>query len=420
MVKRIPQPLLNALKVKNAGVSYALILLVITLSVMADRRGVGPYLTEANTTNIIDQSALIGLLAITTTIVLISGNFDLSIASNAALSAVVFVLVMNAHGPTAGVLAALSVGLLVGIVNGVLVELVGINAFIVTLATLTAARGAILPLTESQTVQADENVLSPWVNERWTTPNLFLVFGVLALLAAAVMWTQRLIPARPVYSVGVGVLGLGLFAAGSVTDFTVTLTRPSWYMLLAAAVVGFAFSFTVVGRRLYAVGGNAVAARLVGISVTRYKIVAFVLSGLMASFVGVIFASRLGAVNPEAMTGWELTAIAAAILGGTSLFGGVGSAFKAVIGALILAVLSNGFNILNVGSEWQQLVQGAVILVAAGTYTVAARRGSRRVGGGEPPSANEASPTQQPADGASDFPPRYIDRPVVAGTKGIS
>jgi len=120
---------------------------------------------------------------------------------------------------------------------------------------------------------------------------------------------------------------------------------------------------------------------------------------VVASFIGVLFASRLGAVNPEAMSGWELTAIAAAILGGTSLFGGAGSAFKSVIGALILAVLSNGFNILNVGSEWQQLVQGAVILGAAGTYTIAARRSANRShGSGQgdvvtPPANNGVEPT---------------------------
>ena len=189
-----------------------------------------------------------------------------------------------------------------------------------------------------------------------------------------------------------------LLALSFVTQFSITLSRPSWYMLGLASVVGFVFSWTIVGRRLFAVGGNAVAARLVGIGVTRYKILPFVISGVVASFVGVLFASRLGAVNPEAMSGWELTAIAAAILGGTSLFGGSGSAFKSVIGALILAVLSNGFNILNVGSEWQQLVQGAVILTAAGTYTIAARRSANRSHGSAqrdtaaPPANNEAGP----------------------------
>ncbi|RNL77614.1 ABC transporter permease [Nocardioides marmorisolisilvae] len=376
MTNLIPAPVAAALKVKNAGVAYALALLVAALSVIASQRGVGPYLSATNTTNIIDQSALIGLLAITTTIVLVSGNFDLSIASNAALSAVVFVKVINAHGPAAGVSAALLVGLFIGLLNGVLVQLVGINAFIVTLATLTAARGAMLPLTNSQTVQAVGNPLGSWTNGEWTTPDLFMVGAVLAFLAAAVLVSPALGRGLPLAAFVAGLGAMSLLAS-TVGGWTITLTRPSWYMLGLAAVVGFVFTWTIVGRRLFAVGGNAVAARLVGISVTRYKIAPFVVSGVVSSFVGVLFASRLGAVNPEAMSGWELTAIAAAILGGTSLFGGSGSAFKSVVGALILAVLTNGFNILNVGSEWQQLVQGAVILTAAGTYTVAARRASR-------------------------------------------
>ena len=408
MKNLIPAPIAAALKVKNAGVTYALILLVLTLTVVASQTGRGPYLTATNTSNIIDQSALIGLLAITTTVVLITGNFDLSIASNAALSAVVFVKVTNAHGPSAGVAAALCVGLVIGLLNGMLVQLVGINAFIVTLATLTAARGAILPLTDSQTVQAVGNPLSSWTNGEWTTPNLLLVAAVIALVASAAFVTDVLGRRRRLAAMVAGV-GVVFGTAGLMSDFTITLTRPSWYMVALASVAGFFFTWTIVGRRLYAVGGNAVAARLVGINVTRYKIVPFMISGGVASFVGVLSASRLGAVNPEAMTGWELTAVAAAILGGTSLFGGAGSAFKSVIGSLILAVLSNGFNILNVGSQWQQLVQGAVILTAAATYTVAARRGATHAHGG---GAAEIPP------GAEVAPSTMTDRTVVAVLEG--
>ncbi len=408
MTHLLPAQLAATLKVKNAGVAYALILLVATLTVIASQTGRGPYLSATNTANIIDQSALIGLLAITTTIVLISGNFDLSIASNAALSAVVFVKVINAHGPAAGVAAALTVGLVIGLLNGMLVELVGINAFIVTLATLTAARGAILPVTNSETVQAEGNPLSSWTNGQWTTPDLLVVAAGLSFALAAALALPVLGRRRPLAMLVAGI-GALFVLGGSVGSFAITLSRPSWYMIGLAAIVGFVFAWTIVGRRLFAVGGNAVAARLVGISVTRYKIVPFVVSGLVASFVGVLFASRLGAVNPEAMSGWELTAIAAAILGGTSLFGGAGSAFKSVIGALILAVLSNGFNILNVGSEWQQLVQGAVILTAAGTYTVAARRSATRYHGGAP---TVESPRAESSLGGQ------TERPVVGVAEG--
>jgi len=135
--------------------------------------------------------------------------------------------------------------------------------------------------------------------------------------------------------------------------------------------------YTTVGRRLYATGGNAEAARLSGIAVDRYRVVAFVLNGTAASFVGVLYAARLSSINPTGLTGFELTALAAAILGGTSLFGGLGSVAKSLVGALILVTLANGFNILNLGANYQGLIEGVVLIIAAGMYTVALRRQQR-------------------------------------------
>ncbi|GAA3410319.1 ABC transporter permease [Streptosporangium vulgare] len=138
--------------------------------------------------------------------------------------------------------------------------------------------------------------------------------------------------------------------------------------------------YTVIGRRLYAVGSNAEAARLSGINVDRYKIGAFVLNGLGSGFVGVLFAAKLLAINPTGLQGTELTVLAAAILGGTSLFGGLGSVLKSVVGALILFTLDNGFNVLNLGANYQGLIVGTVVIVAAAIYTIAGRqRQVRRV-----------------------------------------
>ena len=132
-----------------------------------------------------------------------------------------------------------------------------------------------------------------------------------------------------------------------------------------------------MGRRIYAVGGNEEAARLSGIPVNAYKVGAFVLSSGAAGFAGILFGCRLGAINPTALQGTELTVIAAAILGGTSLFGGAGSVVKTVVGALILFTLTNGFNILDLGASYQGLIEGAVVIVAAAIYTVGSNR--RRV-----------------------------------------
>ena len=143
------------------------------------------------------------------------------------------------------------------------------------------------------------------------------------------------------------------------------------------AVVWFVSTFTIYGRRLYAVGGNPEAARLSGINVVGYKLFAFVLCSAAAGFAGILFASRLRSINPTALQGSELTVIAAAILGGTSLYGGAGSVVKTVAGALLLFALTNGFNILNLGANYQGLIEGIVVVAAAAVYTVS---GSRRGG----------------------------------------
>jgi D-xylose transport system permease protein len=146
-------------------------------------------------------------------------------------------------------------------------------------------------------------------------------------------------------------------------------------MLVFAGLVWFVLTFTITGRRLYAVGGNAEAARLSGINVLRYKLAAFVLCSAAAGFAGILFASRLRSVNAAALSGAELTVIASAILGGTSLFGGAGSVCKTVAGALLLFTLTNGFNILNLGVNYQGVLEGTVVVAAAAIYTVG---GSRR------------------------------------------
>ncbi|WP_245457410.1 ABC transporter permease [Rhizobium leguminosarum] len=149
-------------------------------------------------------------------------------------------------------------------------------------------------------------------------------------------------------------------------------------MFAFTAIVWYTLTFTIVGRRLYAVGGNAEAARLSGINVLRYKILAFVLCSASAGFSGILFASRLRSISPGGLSAAELTVIAAAIPGGTSLFGGAGSVIKTLAGALLLFSLSNGFNILNLGANYQGLIEGIVVVVAAAIYTVGGKNAPRR------------------------------------------
>ena len=386
------QRITNALAPRSAGVVYALIVLVTVLAIIVAARDRPAYLTPTNMGNILDQSALVGILAVFTTVVLISGNFDLSVASNVALCGCVALKVVDRHGPFLAVVAAVAVGAVFGLINGLLVQLAKINAFIVTLATMTAGRGVVLILTNGRTVTAKSSSLDPLEGHTFTL-NLPLVAGAIIAVVGAVLLAVRFAGTRwP----GIAVAGLGAVGVlyGLVRGSRWVLTIPVIYLVVTTCLVGFVLRFTVVGRRLYAVGGNADAARLAGIAVNRYRILAFVLNGLIGGFVGVLYASRLGAINPDAISGTELTVLAAAILGGTSLFGGAGSAFKSVVGTLILFVLANGFNILNLGSNYQGLVQGIVILAAAATYTMTARTGHRVAASAAPPSASTGSGDQ--------------------------
>lgn len=372
----------------SAGVVYAFAALIVVLSVATASTGRPTYVSPTNVSNILDQTGLLGILVVTTTIVLISGNFDLSVGSVAALGAAVCLATMPALGFWGAFLVALACGAGVGLFNGVVVQYVGINAFIVTLGTLTAVRGLVLILTDGRTVTADEGTardsLRGLDDGRWITPNVYLMIGVALLVLAA--W--RLVRSRrtelplkdTVRSLRVALPlggGLLLVAISPVAVFTVELTQRATYLIAIVVIAGWVLRYTTVGRRLYATGGNAEAARLSGISVDRYRVVAFVLNGTAASFVGILYAARLSSINPTGLEGFELTALAAAILGGTSLFGGLGSVVKSLVGALILVSLANGFNILNLGANYQGLIEGVVLIVAAGMYTVALRRQRR-------------------------------------------
>jgi D-xylose transport system permease protein len=275
-------------------------------------------------------------------------------------------------------------GALVGLFNGVVVQYVGINAFIVTLGTMTAVRGVVLIVTDGRTVTAPDGPSREQLRGidagSWITPNLYLLAGVGLLLLAA--WRWRTTSRRPQWRAPRVLVplvsGALLVAASPVAVFTVRITQRTVYLLVLAALAAWVLRFTSIGRRLYATGGNAEAARLSGIAVNRYKVVAFVLNGAAAAFVGVLYAARLGSINPTGLSGFELTALAAAILGGTSLFGGLGSVLKSLIGALILVTLKNGFNVLNLGANWQGLIEGLVLIVAAGMYTVSLRHQQTR------------------------------------------
>lgn len=282
------------------------------------------FLSVLNLTNVLVQSAVIAVVALGMTFVIIGGGFDLSVGSTVALSGCVAAAVMLKAGIGAGVAAGIGVGALVGLANGVIVAYLQVNPFITTLGTMVLIRGVVYLFTGGAPVEGDFGL-----------PSAFVGFGAERFLGVHVLvW----VPA-------------------------VLLLLLSW--LLHA---------TPYGKRVFAVGGGREAAFLSGVKVERIVASTYVWCGALAGVAGVMLASRLQSGQPTAGEFYELTAIAAVVLGGASLHGGEGRLYKSVIGVFIMVVLGNGLNLMNVDSYWQRVAIGAVIIAAAAADRFRTRR----------------------------------------------
>jgi D-xylose transport system permease protein len=366
---------LKSFSLGEAGIYYALAVIWVVLESCTRLLGAHDFLDPANLANILYQSSFVAIIAVPMTLVLISGNFDLSVAATAAISAACVLLLSDVVGIYPAMAISLVAGAFIGLVNAAIVQGLGINAFIVTLATMTALRGVLLIITGGHTASADDRELivplKAVENGSWMLPNIWWCAGAIVLATSAFEWWQKKHRKLLPIACGVVLLGIGFFF-----DASWALAKPVYYMAAITAVTYLITRFTIIGRRLQAVGANAEAARLIGINVNRYRVVPFVLNGLAAAFVGLLFAARIGAVLPNAMTGMELTVITAAILGGTSLFGGSGNVLKSVAGVVVIYSLINGFDILGLGTSYQGVIEGVVLIIAAAIYTVG-RRGKR-------------------------------------------
>ncbi len=366
-----------ALSLRRSGVVYGLILVVVGMIAFSIYSGRPPYLASSNVSNLLDQMMLTGILAIGMTVLLISGNFDLSVGSLTALTAMSTALVAKAMGPVPAVAVGLVVGMAGGALNGIIHWKIGLNSFIVTLGTLIAYRGVTQLISGSRSVNVSGDTkatLESWGGSYIHIGDIALAAAAAAAVVAVIgLWQKH----RPVATLG-GVGAVLFFILSLFTSYPLRLSQGALYMLILLAIVGFILRFTVTGRRLYATGGNIEAARASGVVVARYRVVPFIVVGACAGIAGVLWTMRLASVDPNAFTSKELDVLAAAIIGGVALTGGFGSVVKSIVGTALLVVLTNGFNILNVPPAMQMLAQGAIILGAAGLYMLADRRAKER------------------------------------------
>ena len=363
---------------RSAGVFYALAVLLAALTLFSWLDGRPFYLNPINVANLLEQTALLGIIAAGMALLLISGSFDLSVGSLAALAGIVTALAVNEFGLVPGVLCGLAVGAAGGLVNGTLHWYVGLNPFVVTLGTLSAFRGLALVVSDGRTAiiedSAQEAALRTWLAGHWQAPNAILLAGVVAIVAANIVGYFR--GDRGIRNFG-SAMGVVLVAVSFVIDYRLRLSYSTVFWLAITVFVWMGLSFTAYGHRLRATGADLQAARRAGVRVVYYKIVPFVIVGLFAGFSGSLITARLGAVDPNVFTAAELPVIASAVVGGVSLFGGTGSVVKAACGAFLLFTINNGLNMLNVSSNYQLLVAGTVIIASAALYVLAERRGGR-------------------------------------------
>jgi ribose transport system permease protein len=269
------------------------------------------FLTVSNLLNVAQQTSINAIVAVGMTFVILSGGIDLSVGSIVAISGVVLGTLLQSQALPVALVAALGVGIICGIVNGTLVSWGGLPPFIVTLGMMSIARGAALVFTEGRPVSGFDPTFR---------------------------------------SIATGSVGF--------------IPAPVIVMVAVYAVAHLVLTRTTFGRYVYAIGGNEEATRLSGVAVRVHKTAIYAVSGLMSAFAATILTARLNSAQPIAGMMYELDAIAAAVIGGTSLMGGEGSLGGTLVGALIMGVLRNGLNLLGVSSFLQQIVIGAVIVVA--------------------------------------------------------
>ncbi|MDR2796960.1 MAG: ribose ABC transporter permease [Treponema sp.] len=294
---------------KKQGAIIALALLVLVISVASPQ-----FRTVSNLLSLLRQASINGVIAFGMTCVILTGGIDISVGAMLGFSAMLGAGFLKGGFPEQlAIPLMLLLGLGLGAINGSLVTLGSLQPFIATLITMTAYRG------------------------------FCLIYG----------------NGKPISSLGeqplLNSVGRGAFAGVPI---------PVWILLLMFALFFFILNKTTLGRRIYAVGSNSVAARLAGVNIKRTKMFVYSASGLMSALAGLVLLSRLGSAQPTLGSGYEIDAIAATALGGTSMSGGSGKIYGTMVGVLIIAILSNGLNILGVSSYYQDVVKSVVILLA--------------------------------------------------------
>lgn len=319
----LPRRVLRAVGVQNISLLMAIALLLVVIGLQ------NPLFFTAGNIRVIGTAIVIsGLLAVVQTMVIIMGALDISVGSIAGLTSVASAMIFTAAGPALGVVGALAIGVLCGLVNGCIIVFGRVNPVIATLATLAAYKGVAQLVSDGRA-------------QGYTGADGFFVF----------------------------------MARGTLLGVPTLL----WVLVVVAILAHVLLRFTSVGRNIYAVGGNDIASRLAGININRYIIGIYMLTGAIAAVAGILITARTGSGQPvSGSEGLELEAITAAALGGAALKGGKGTIAGTILAVILLGILTNGMTLLGVNTFWQNVAKGALLVLAVVLQQL--RSGERRIG----------------------------------------
>jgi len=332
------------------------------------------FLTARNLSNLFTQMSVTSILAIGMVLVIVAGHIDLSVGSIVGLTGGIAAIFSNWMGmPTIVVIVVtLVAGAIVGLLQGWLVAYQAIPAFIVTLGGMMAFRGILMGITKSTTIPIfDANFIA--LGSAYFTNMFGIVLAILAVVILVIL-TIRKRKTRLNYGFEVMPLSLEimkiLFLSSLIVLFVITMNRykgipfPIIFVIGLAVIFSFIANNTTFGRHIYAIGGNSEAARLSGINIKSRTMMLFVFSGLLSAVAAIVLTARLSSATISAGQMYELDAIAACVIGGTSLMGGSGTIIGAIIGAMVMTSLDNGMSLMGLDTYWQYIVKGSILVLA--------------------------------------------------------
>ena len=354
--------------------SYTLIAALVLIAIIFSIFTGGEFLSSRNISNLFSQMAVIAILAIGMTLVIVASHIDLSVGSIVGLTGGIAAMLQVWYGWNTFfvIIAAIGIGALIGIFQGWWVAYRDVPAFIVTLGGMLIFRGILIGLSDGQTISSMSDSFKSIGNSY-----LPYVLGyTIAIVSIALLFfnvvrrrkkrnDMGLLTFSPTVDYGrTAIYGFFILLVTYLLNRYYGIPIPLLIVAIVAAVFIFVSNKTSFGRFIYAIGGNQEAAALSGINIKRNTLWVFIIMGALCGIAGVLLTSRLNAATVSAGNSYELDAIAACVIGGTSLAGGKGKIFGALIGALIMTSIDNGMSMMNIGAYWQYIVKGLILIIA--------------------------------------------------------